>query len=186
MPLEKRVPTSGGQWNNNNWHGTGDIKRKNGDTYKGQVWNGEFQGLGEYTWKGQGADGIKDSTYKGRYYKGKKAGAGDRIFHDGSRFRGDFFNDRMHGEGIMQYANGNVYVGEFQHDAIQGSGVMTYVHGARYEGQYKDGKPYGSYMAWHKNGKKRSEGNYKNGKRCSRGGMGERSSVRGRRGEGKW
>jgi hypothetical protein len=130
-----------GQWDSNHWHGTGEVVRSNGDTYKGQVWNGEFQGLGEYVWKGQ--YGIQDSTYKGRYYKGRRAGAGDRTFHDGSRFRGDFFNNKMHGEGIMQFTNGNVYVGEFVDDRPDGSGVMTFAHGARYEGQYKEGRPCG-------------------------------------------
>ncbi len=113
-----------GMFENDLFHGTGLLKKKNGDViegefyqgksagknnvvtfkngdkYVGEMKGGEFHGEGEFTYRNN------QGMYKGSWSRGRQHGRGIRVFVNNNRFTGTFLNGSISGDGIMMYANG--------------------------------------------------------------------------------
>ena len=50
-------------------------------------------------------------TYKGQYYQGLKSGFGELTTTKGEGYIGEFQNDLKHGKGRLVFANGDLYEG---------------------------------------------------------------------------
>ena len=112
------------------------VNYPSGDTYAGDVINGQLQGLGTLTF----ADGAK---YVGNFAGGKYHGEGTYTFASGDKYVGDFRDGAFHGEGTFYYlaANqwkGDKYVGEFADNQRNGEGTYTFANGVIWSGQWRD------------------------------------------------
>ena len=128
----------------------------NGDTYVGEMFDGEPDGKGTYTFAngskyiGQFAEGEIDGqgrmeysngdVYEGSWWLGATHGKGIKRMSNGAVYEGEWKGGQMSGKGTLTYASGDQYVGMFLNDNMNGQGVMTLNEGGTYVGNFKSGK----------------------------------------------
>jgi len=152
-----------------NYHGKGEIKMRNGCTYKGLFKGGLFHGTGRLSWPdgviyegafnlgvidGQGSFKWPDgSTYKGAVCAGKRSGFGLFKCSAGQIYEGDWLDGVRHGKGTASYReqqSTTVYTGDWNRGLRQGYGLMKYASGNTYEGYWHADKKQGmGLMIWH-------------------------------------
>jgi hypothetical protein len=113
----------------------------NGNKYVGEWKNGNFHGVGTYTY----ADGNK---YVGDFKDNKLDGQGVFYYLADNQFKGDryvgsFREGMRSGQGTYYYlANnafkGDKYSGEFKDDTPNGLGTTTKADGGKYTGEFKE------------------------------------------------
>lgn len=83
-------------------------------------------------------------TYKGQYYQGLKNGYGEQTTVQGSGYIGEWKNDLKHGKGRMAFANGDLYEGGFNGGVVEGKGKFyNQQTGSVYEGDFKNNRQNG-------------------------------------------
>lgn len=134
----------------------GPLKYKqNGDTYKGQYYQGLKNGFGEYTtvagegYIGEFRNDVKHGKgrlvfangdlYEGDFKGGFAEGKG-KFFNKetGSVYEGDFKSNRQNGKGKELFKDGAYYEGDFGNDKKTGNGLFVFADGSRYTGMFKD------------------------------------------------
>ncbi len=105
----------------------------NGNSYIGNVKNGQRQGRGVLTW----ADGGK---YDGEWKNDNREGHGVWTGANGGKYDGEWKNDNREGHGVWTGANGNKYDGQWKNNKKEGPGVFTWANGDKYDGEYKNDK----------------------------------------------
>lgn len=166
------------------------VLHRKGNYYVGNMRNGLYHGLGEYTY----TDGA---VYKGEYKDGKMHGKGTFRHANGALFVGHFKEDKMHGRGKYTYEPAQKQYKEYDGDFYEGvmhgqgrsllkdgacyvggykngswtKGTYTYADGAKYEGEYKNGKMHGygkytyadgeTYVGMYANGTMHGHGTYR-------------------------
>ncbi len=109
------------------------INFDNGDSYKGEVFNDQFHGYGEYFW----ADG---STYKGQWKNGMYHGYGTYTWPDSANHSGLWENDNRHGQGKYTWEDGATFEGSWFNDLKHGTGIYIDASGKRFEEEWKYGE----------------------------------------------
>lgn len=115
---------------------------------------------------GLGIKFMKNSIYKGEFYKGKKNGIGTYIWSDKSKYKGEWSDNNFNGYGIYYYCNNRIFLGRWKMNIKDGYGIyftkdIIYIgnyHNHRKEGFgiyylrkresgfvgfWKEGNPYG-------------------------------------------
>ena len=134
----------------------GPLKYKsNGDTYKGQYYQGLKNGFGELTTtKGEGYIGeFKDDLkhgkgrlvfengdlYEGEFKSGIAEGKG-KFYNQmtGSVYEGTFKNNTQNGKGKELFKDGAYYEGDFVNDQKSGNGLFVFADGSKYTGMFKN------------------------------------------------
>mmetsp|Transcript_103071 Transcript_103071/g.188774 ORF Transcript_103071/g.188774 Transcript_103071/m.188774 type:complete len:746 (-) Transcript_103071:58-2295(-) len=91
-------------------HGFGAFKFvSRGETYEGQVEDGEMSGEGTYRY-------VDGSTYTGQWRCGRQNGLGRLTYQDGSLYCGQFQDNSFHGRGLFTESGGCTYSGAFEHN----------------------------------------------------------------------
>jgi hypothetical protein len=151
-----------------NYHGKGTMKMKNGCNYNGDIKTGLFHGKGVFQWPngvqydGTFQDGTIDgkgvfkwpdgSKYTGDVKNGKRSGFG--VFHCGAGqiYEGEWIDGQRHGKGTASYheqKDTTVYSGDWVQGLRQGYGIMKYASGNIYEGHWHADKKAGmGLMIW--------------------------------------
>lgn len=80
--------------------GRGELRKRNGYRYTGELRENKFHGHGEEYWP----DGT---FYKGVFVDGLKTGRGQILFTNGDTYEGEFFEGKMHGFGRMTSHEGS-------------------------------------------------------------------------------
>ena len=83
------------------------IKSANGDSYQGELKDGEFHGHGEIT------------------------------FSNGDQYNGEFSNGKMNGHGTFTSIVGNTYVGELKDGKLHGHGEITFSMAINMKGNFQ-------------------------------------------------
>jgi len=151
------------------YNGKGEVKMRNGCTYKGVFKGGMFHGVGRLAWadgviyegafnlgiiNGQGSFKWPDgSTYKGAVSNGRRSGFGLFKCSAGQIYEGDWQAGVRHGRGTASYReqqSTTVYTGDWVCGVRQGYGLMKYASGNTYEGYWHADKKNGlGLMIWH-------------------------------------
>ncbi|MBQ8170868.1 MAG: ribosomal protein L7/L12 [Oscillospiraceae bacterium] len=112
------------------------------DHYEGELVNGVREGSGTMRFK-------NGNIYKGDWHNGVMHGIGEFIFADTcERYIGEFSDGTYNGQGIYHYSNGDVYEGCFINNKCNGNGTLTKANGDRCEGSWIGGAlcGYGRYF----------------------------------------
>eukprot|EP00698_Gefionella_okellyi_P020644 TRINITY_DN6508_c0_g1_i3.p1 TRINITY_DN6508_c0_g1~~TRINITY_DN6508_c0_g1_i3.p1 ORF type:complete len:690 (+),score=76.49 TRINITY_DN6508_c0_g1_i3:86-2155(+) len=88
-----------GHFEDNAFHGEGEIQFANGNTFTGQFFTNQFHGQGVFAWR------------------------------DGRRYTGGWHYNLMHGIGVLEFPDGAVYDGEFRAGHYAGHGTRTWSNG---------------------------------------------------------
>jgi hypothetical protein len=132
-----------GDFSLNTWHGYGELVSRNGDTYKGQFYQGQKHGQGE------SYEAAKQKYYKGQFASGRQEGWG-RITAPalagapGQRvYEGFLKNDLRHGQGTLwfndAYGQLTTFSGNWANGVLNGQGrqqhpsqhlIGTFVNGS--------------------------------------------------------
>jgi len=108
------VSVYNGDWQNGAWHGQGQARVVNGDSYAGEHVQGMRHGSGTYRWA------------------------------DGREYAGMFHRDVRHGQGSYQWPCGASYAGSYAQGIRTGYGrYLDPKNGVSYTGDWKDGKYHG-------------------------------------------
>ena len=97
-----------GYWKNNLKEGKGNLKSKNEDEYIG-LWKDDILIEGKVKYK-------NGDFYKGNLYQKNKNGIGILKYNNGDIYEGYWINDKKEGNGIMKYKNGDKYEGYWKDD----------------------------------------------------------------------
>lgn len=150
-----------GKWRNDERHGFGLMRWKNGLTYEGQFqrdhrhrvqgtlalpsgerYEGEWQhGLMHGPARYQNGRGT---TFTGEFVSGHPIRIGELSLPDGSYYKGEILNMQPGGKGTQTFSNGDTYIGDFQNGKRHGKGTMTYFSGVTYAGDWRSGQREGS------------------------------------------
>jgi hypothetical protein len=106
-----------GDWQYGNWHGTGVLHFKNGDSYLGSFENATRHGTGMYVW----TDGR---MYEGGFCQNMRHGKGTFTWPYGATYSGDFHQGRRQGKGKYNFADGNIYEGSWKQGEYDGYGYV--------------------------------------------------------------
>lgn len=118
-----------GRFKNDNWHGKGLLRYKNGDFYSGSFEGGYRSGKGHYK---SVTDGWE---YNGEWSYDQMEGKGTYRNNKGGRYKGSFSNNYYEGYGVMHYHADSTsdpssiptrYYGEWSEDDYMGYGIMFY------------------------------------------------------------
>ena len=113
----------------------GSFRWKDGSTYEGEVWSGQPDGYGVYTWP-------DEDKYTGLWEKGKRQGLGCQSRKNGFIFIGEFQNNVPHGEGFYVGPDGICYSGFWANGKQQGEGLLRdRMEGVLYFGPWEQGFP---------------------------------------------
>ena len=156
-----------GELTNNEIEGSGELKWKNGNHYKGQFKNGLRHGKGIFI------SHSHQLKYTGNFYKGVRNGLGKITYNSGSSYEGFFNLGQKEGKGIFIYKSKNFYIGDWKKDLKNGFGKIYWQDQKQiYKGYWKDNHQEGlGYQIWEENpGEMRIFNNryigfYKKGKR---------------------
>jgi hypothetical protein len=127
-----------GMWENNTWHGHGDLvysQENSGRGYTGQFANGKLNGIGTYIAR----DGR---VYEGEHKDNVWSGRGIMTWPDGKRYEGMWENNNFHGQGRWTSSNGDVFSGQFANGKFNGQGRYAKKGTLKEElsGVWRDGK----------------------------------------------
>lgn len=145
-----------GKWRNDERHGSGLMRWRNGLTYEGQFIRDhrhKVQGTlslpsgeryeGEWLhdlMHGQGRyHNGKGTIFTGEFVSGHPVSTGELSLPDGSFYKGEIIDMQPGGNGTQTCSNGDTYIGEFQNGKPHGKGTMTYFSGATYAGDWRSG-----------------------------------------------
>lgn len=151
-----------GGWKNNEMHGQGTYCFKNGDKYVGTWKNNKMQEDNVEMYFSNG------DTYKGSLLKGKFNGRGTIEYNSSSAtesYVGQWKNGKRDGYGTLKMRNGDRYVGYFKNGLFDGEGTYYHASGEKYVGGFKNGKYDGKGKEYFANGNLKAEGAYKDGER---------------------
>jgi len=112
--------------------GKGSAVYSDGCTYEGEWDNDLFHGQGEIRWP----EGDK---YKGKFENGKKSGYGTYWYANGERYEGNWRNDLKHGDGVYHFCESDprdIYRGETRDSEMYSKGIMEYKDGSTYRGYF--------------------------------------------------
>ena len=148
-----------GQWNDNLFEGTGELKIPSSGTYEGDFSGSKKTGEGVFTWE----DGT---IYNGEWKEDHMDGKGEYREPDGTVYEGIFQEDTLYsgtcsfknetGSYILTYKKGNIdtadisftdgthYVGTADEKTINGSGTMSFSADEMYSGSFENGKRSGT------------------------------------------
>jgi hypothetical protein len=118
-----------GEWCEGKRQGYGIEKFDIGECYEGDWQNDLYHGQGEIIYDDQ-------SRYEGLFRLGQWHGEGIRTLTNGDQIRGNFENGFLNGFGTCEFADKRHYHGEFQRTRRHGMGVLTFPNGDRYEGPF--------------------------------------------------
>jgi hypothetical protein len=114
---------------------TTSITLANGESYKGEVTNGQPHGQGVLT----AADGNRE--WKGTFVNGRLEGKASFVNKSsGYTFTGEFKDGKIFGQGAETFPSGEKFSGWFEDGKRNGFGTHTYADGKKWSGMYKDGK----------------------------------------------
>ena len=74
--------------------------------------------------EGYGIMNIKEGIYEGEMKNGNFNGIGKFTFNDKRKYEGEFVNNKMEGYGILYLPNNKIFVGHFKNDLQDGFGVF--------------------------------------------------------------
>jgi hypothetical protein len=120
-----------GQFVNGKMHGEGRYQFNENDYYLGSFENGLIQGFGVI--KGM----LGREVSEGEFVEGKKSGYGEMVVDGFWSYKGEFLNDRMHGYGQL-LAESIDYKGEFENSLFHGNGILK-LKNSVYEGGFARG-----------------------------------------------
>jgi hypothetical protein len=129
-----------------------ELNFENGDSFKGDLYEGYATGKGEYRF----ADGT---VYTGNFNHNKATGEGkltvastEQCMYPSS-YTGTFARGLRDGQGEYELPlNGFMYNGDFSEGKIQGVASVTYRNGSEYTGQVMDGLRHGRGKIFYKSG----------------------------------
>lgn len=121
-----------GQFQEDQFHGTGDLTWSDGSRYAGQFRRGQKHGHGEY----QSAD---DLLYAGKWADGARHGNGDQCYANGDRYVGGWFKGLCSGPGTYYFADGSRYEGGWSNGRYDGRGILYGPDGSRERLEYDSG-----------------------------------------------
>ena len=147
-------PGYSGQLNEENQpHGFGKQRCRNGDVYEGNWQNGKPHGKGYYQYS-------SGAYYRGEFNQGIRHGKGEYAFANGQLYDGEWANGKRHGKGVF-IANRNVprdksdyYEGSFVDGIQHGEGKLVLTNGDVFTGTYVNGKRKGKGILKLANGDK--------------------------------
>ena len=91
-----------------------------GDKYKGEKKNDEFEGKGEMIYY--------NGKYEGEWKNGLREGFGIYRYNNGEKYIGMWKNNLEEGNGRYIYKNGDIYDGYFKEGKKEGKGLYKYHH----------------------------------------------------------
>eukprot|EP01083_Nonionella_stella_P192000 710133_1 len=100
--------------------GKAKVTYANGDTFEGELTDGQKNGKGIYFWK------ELNATYDGEWIMSIRKGHGKTTYSDGSKYEGEWDNNCQHGKGTYMYENGDSYCGQFINGKREGQGIYSY------------------------------------------------------------
>ena len=103
-----------GQTLNDKRHGYGKNESPDQTEYMGQYTNGEFDGVGQYTWGGRRTQDVTVEKYLGEWVQGSRQGKGKWNGPNYEKYKGDFADGVFHGYGKFIQPSGignNEYLG---------------------------------------------------------------------------
>eukprot|EP00698_Gefionella_okellyi_P024955 TRINITY_DN8986_c0_g1_i1.p1 TRINITY_DN8986_c0_g1~~TRINITY_DN8986_c0_g1_i1.p1 ORF type:complete len:736 (-),score=184.45 TRINITY_DN8986_c0_g1_i1:34-2241(-) len=165
-PSSTNAPTNISEDNLRQLSGVVRLDMENGDSFEGELNQGEKEGFGVYKY-------ATGTTYQGAYSGGRKHGYGVLTYHTGEKYEGDWRGGKQHGKGKFVSAHGNLtYVGDWAdgvrhgygtnvkrfgdsadletysgewHNGLQtGRGRLTYRNRDEYTGEFLNGLPDGT------------------------------------------
>ena len=107
-----------------------------GTEYTGNFENNNFNGTGNMKWK----DGVE---YKGNFNNNCFEGEGILFNNEGEKYEGNFENNLFHGKGKYTYLNGDEYEGNFEYGIRKGKGTYKKKDGMLFEGLWDNNLPNG-------------------------------------------
>lgn len=141
-----------GDWEYNNFTGTGKYIDKEGSLYEGNFIKGLLNGKGTkkmlndcfYTGQfvnsirsGKGIEKASEHIYEGDFFRDIKNGKGKLTYiHIRDEYEGDFEDNMINGTGKYNWSNGESYIGTFVNGKMHGKGVYKWPDGGVYEGDY--------------------------------------------------
>jgi len=144
-----------GDIKNNLFHGTGELRWRNGDIYQGMFKNGLMSGKGHLQrtsgeqYSGEFKLGLYDGDgelltssgdkYVGEFEKGNPQGEGVFTSKSGAVYKCHFDRGKATGRGTITWSNGNSYKGEIENWRMSGEGEMKEANGTTYSGEFYDG-----------------------------------------------
>lgn len=97
-----------GEWKNNEKHGEGIHRYRNGDIYEGSWRNGMRYGRGKYTYHN-----TTSYSYEGDWKNNKKDGKGKMKFSNGDEYDGDWKDNNMESDNAIYIHKGHSkYIGK--------------------------------------------------------------------------
>lgn len=123
-----------------------EITYKNGDTYKGELKDGKFNGHGTYTWAKK--EGNLLYKYEGNWVDGHREGQGVGYYADGAIYEGQWGANGVACYGVMTWPWEKIantlklykYEGYFVNGLISGEGTAYYGNHKYQKGIWKNGK----------------------------------------------
>eukprot|EP01036_Dinobryon_divergens_P043719 gene43719-58261_t len=144
---QSRLPDCSGAWSNSSWSNCyGVLSYGVEKKYIGDFKDEYPHGLGKFFY----ADGV---VYKGEVFRGKRQGMGEEQYTNGDRYIGEFFEEYRDGEGKYYYSSGAKYEGSFKNGNFEGQGTMFYTDGGKYVGSWKDDKRNGKGIEYNSKGR---------------------------------
>lgn len=116
-----------GEFKEDKQNGKAKVTFISGDTYEGDIVNGQFHGKGHYKWKN------KNQEYIGDYKNGKLHGEGLFKIKENEYYKGHYVEGVKEGEGEMKFSNGKLFVGPFSKGKPHGIGY--YENGKDFKGE---------------------------------------------------
>ena len=120
---EAEQVTFSGEWKDHTMDGVG-VFEAHGDTYSGQVREGEQEGLGAAEYP----IGIK---YFGYFREGRAEGSGVREYANGMKYSGEWRGGKKEDFGVYQFSDGNAYYGEWSGGKRHGQAVFELATGTK-------------------------------------------------------
>lgn len=121
-----------GQFQEDHFHGTGDLTWSDDSRYVGQFRRGQKHGQGEYT-------SAQELSYVGRWEDGARHGNGEQAYANGDRYVGGWFKGLCSGSGIYYFADGSRYEGGWSNGRYDGKGILYGADGSRERMEYDGG-----------------------------------------------
>ena len=130
------------------------LRYSDGRSYRGEFWDGKFNGQGTYTrdrykytgafedgkFNGQGTATWADgNTFTGEWKDGVPNGYGTLMYADGATYTDEYKDGKPSGQVTMKYPNGDIYTGDFLFGVPTRQGTMKYANGSTYTGEWKAG-----------------------------------------------
>ncbi|MFL2582768.1 MAG: hypothetical protein ACJ0Q9_00080 [Gammaproteobacteria bacterium] len=114
-------------------NGDGSYTDREGNTYVGELKNGEMHGKGSLT------SALGSHLENGTWTDSTFTGEGTIVYETGDRYTGDIVNGEYHGQGTFIWTDGTKYVGGWENGMKHGDGAITYPDGQLRTGNWTGG-----------------------------------------------